>query len=85
MRHSIGIVRQVDQLGRIIIPKETRDLLGIEPGDALEIYVDSEGKFLPNYSVFKEVHTNQGINNSGRCKVVASWYSKMLQKMMCNL
>jgi transcriptional pleiotropic regulator of transition state genes len=39
---SIGIVRRIDPLGRIVIPKETRDMHGIENGDAVEIYVKDD-------------------------------------------
>lgn len=46
---SIGIVRKVDDLGRIVIPKETRDLLGIEEGTPLEIYMDGELIILKKY------------------------------------
>ena len=37
---STGIVRKVDELGRIVLPKELRRTLNIDPRDALEIYVD---------------------------------------------
>ena len=36
---STGIVRKVDELGRIVIPKELRNTLNIEEKDSLEIYV----------------------------------------------
>jgi len=39
---STGMARKVDDLGRIVLPVETRRLFGIQPGDALEISV-SEG------------------------------------------
>jgi len=38
---STGIVRKVDELGRVVIPIELRRTLGIDEKDALEIYVDS--------------------------------------------
>lgn len=38
---STGIVRKVDELGRVVLPKELRTTLEIKPGDALEIYVDN--------------------------------------------
>jgi len=47
---SIGIVRKVDELGRIVIPKETRDLLYIDVGDSLEIFTDKTSIFLKKYS-----------------------------------
>lgn len=34
---AVGIVRHVDELGRIVIPKEYRDELGIEPNSEIEI------------------------------------------------
>lgn len=39
---STGIVRKVDELGRVVIPIELRRTLGINIKDALEIYVDGE-------------------------------------------
>ena len=39
---STGIVRKVDELGRIVIPIEIRRGLGIEEKDPLEIYVDED-------------------------------------------
>ena len=38
---ATGIVRRVDDLGRIVIPKEIRRTHGIKEGDPLEIFVDS--------------------------------------------
>ncbi len=39
---STGIVRKVDELGRVVIPIELRRNLDIEVKDALEIFVDGE-------------------------------------------
>ena len=41
---STGIIRRVDDLGRVVIPKEIRRSLGIREGEPLEIFVDSAGK-----------------------------------------
>ncbi|MBU4532964.1 MAG: AbrB/MazE/SpoVT family DNA-binding domain-containing protein [Eubacteriales bacterium] len=46
---STGIVRKVDELGRVVIPIELRRTLGIEEKDALEIYVDAEKIILRKY------------------------------------
>ncbi len=46
---STGIVRKVDELGRVVIPIELRRTLGIEVKDALEIYVDAERIVLKKY------------------------------------
>mgnify|MGYP000968885093 FL=1 len=37
---STGIVRKVDNLGRIVVPKELRNTLNIQEGSPLEIYTD---------------------------------------------
>ena len=44
--NATGIVRKVDQLGRIVLPKELRDINGIEEGTPLEIYVDKDGQII---------------------------------------
>lgn len=40
---ATGIVRRVDDLGRIVIPKEIRRTIGIKEGDPIELYLDEEG------------------------------------------
>lgn len=53
---STGIVRKVDELGRIVIPRELRRTLGIEIKDPLEVYIDGEKvilqKYRPNMACF---------------------------------
>lgn len=46
---STGIVRKVDDLGRIVLPIELRRTLNIEIKDSLEIYVDGEQIILKKY------------------------------------
>ena len=46
---STGIVRKVDELGRVVIPIELRRTLSINEKDALEIYVDSDRIILRKY------------------------------------
>lgn len=46
---STGIVRRIDDLGRIVIPKEIRRMYGIENGDPLEINVDENGIYIQKY------------------------------------
>lgn len=50
MVKSTGIVRQVDGLGRIVIPIELRRNLDIEEKDSLEIYVEDDHIILKKYS-----------------------------------
>lgn len=47
---STGIVRNIDELGRIVIPKEMRKKMGIESSDPLEIYVDGDKIILTKYN-----------------------------------
>lgn len=49
MLKSTGIVRRVDELGRVVIPIELRRTLGIGEKDALEIYVDQDTIILRKY------------------------------------
>ncbi len=46
---STGIVRKVDELGRVVIPIELRRTLGINEKDALEIYVEQDRIILQKY------------------------------------
>ncbi|MDP4143213.1 MAG: AbrB/MazE/SpoVT family DNA-binding domain-containing protein [Bacillota bacterium] len=71
---STGIVRRVDELGRIVIPKELRRTFNIEEKDALEIFVDGEHIILKKYEpacVFcgeaKEVENYKGKNICKKC------------------
>jgi transcriptional pleiotropic regulator of transition state genes len=47
---STGIVRKVDELGRVVLPIELRRTLGIDEKDAMEIYVDEEKIILKKYA-----------------------------------
>lgn len=49
MKKATGIVRKVDELGRIVLPIELRRNLNIEVKDPLEIYVDGEYVMLKKY------------------------------------
>ena len=46
---STGIVRKIDELGRIVIPKEIRNVLGIHSNDDLEIFIDNMKIVLTKY------------------------------------
>lgn len=46
---ATGIVRKVDELGRIVLPVELRKALRINIGDAVEIYVDPDRVMLKKY------------------------------------
>ncbi len=46
---SLGIVRKVDELGRIVLPIETRRRLELENGDGVEIFMEKDRVILKKY------------------------------------
>lgn len=66
---ATGIVRRIDDLGRIVIPKEIRRTMRIREGDPLEIYTSNEGEV-----VFKK------FSPVGEISTVSSQYAEMLNK-----
>lgn len=58
---ATGIVRRIDDLGRVVIPKEIRRTLRIREGDPLEIFTDREGEvILKKYSPIGELSNFAG-------------------------
>ena len=66
---ATGIVRRIDDLGRVVVPKEIRRTLRIKEGDPLEIYTDREGEV-----IFKKY------SPIGELQSFASEYADTLQK-----
>ena len=66
---ATGIVRRIDDLGRVVIPKEIRRTMRIREGDPLEIYTDREGEV-----IFKKY------SPIGELQNFASEYADTLQK-----
>ena len=71
---STGIVRKVDELGRIVLPIELRRTLDIAEKDSLEIYVDGTSIVLKKYRrtcVFcdsvRDIHVYRNKNICSRC------------------
>lgn len=71
---STGIVRKVDELGRIVLPIELRRTLDISERDALEIYVDGSAIVLKKYQpacIFcddaRDVTVYKGKNICAKC------------------
>lgn len=52
---ATGVVRRIDDLGRIVIPKEIRRSFKINEGDSLEIFVDNNGIVLKKYSLLDDM------------------------------
>jgi AbrB family transcriptional regulator (stage V sporulation protein T) len=56
---ATGIVRRIDDLGRVVIPKEIRRTMRIREGDPLEIYTNNEGEVIfKKYSAISEIYEN---------------------------
>ncbi len=51
---STGVVRRIDELGRIVLPKEIRKNLKIKAGDSLEIFMNDRDIVLSKYNVFDD-------------------------------
>ncbi|WP_129598957.1 AbrB/MazE/SpoVT family DNA-binding domain-containing protein [Anaerophilus nitritogenes] len=71
---STGIVRKVDELGRVVLPIELRRTLNIKEKDSLEIFVDGDQIILKKYEpacIFcgqaKDVHNFKGKNICPAC------------------
>lgn len=79
---SLGIVRQIDELGRIVLPKEIRRTFELNYKDPIEIYVDNDKIILKKFSsiiacVFcgkadKVIHFNNKVVCSQCCKSLAA-------------
>ena len=51
----IGIIRSIDDLGRIVIPKEMRCALGVQEGEQMEIFTSADGEIILRKATVKEV------------------------------
>lgn len=47
---STGIARSVDSLGRVVLPKELRDVMDIPPGEPLELFIDDDRIILKKFT-----------------------------------
>ena len=75
---ATGIVRRIDDLGRVVIPKEIRRTMRIREGDTLEIYTDKDGgvifkKYSRTYSPYLLAPTFRYSIKKGGSHVGASW------------
>jgi looped-hinge helix DNA binding domain, AbrB family len=68
MKKATGIVRRIDDLGRIVIPKELRRTYGIAEGDPVEIYTSDEEIILRKY---------QPVGGCSLCGTVADSYAEL--------
>ena len=71
---SLGIVRKLDQLGRLVIPKETRRVFNLNGGDPVEIFTDEDKIIIKKYNPgcqccgdMKDVKEYKGIRICKKC------------------
>jgi AbrB family looped-hinge helix DNA binding protein len=77
--NTTGIVRRIDELGRVVIPKEIRRRFKIKDGDPIEIFVDENGIILRPYeedsirdaNAILEDLNNNNIPNMSACELLA--------------
>ena len=76
---ATGIVRRIDDLGRIVIPKEIRHTLRIKKGDPLELFVDKDGNIVfKKHSLMGEITSLIDSICESLCKIIN------LPVIMCN-
>ncbi len=68
-----GIIRRIDELGRVVIPKELRKKLRIKEGDPLEIYSNKDEMVLKKYSPLSDI--------SSRAQAVADGIYGVIEKL----
>lgn len=71
---ATGIVRRLDDLGRLVIPKEIRRVLGWKEGDPLELYFDRENKAI----VLKKYETEEEKMKEYTVEVAMSAWAKVI-------
>lgn len=67
---NTGIIRRIDDLGRIVIPKEIRNNLKIREGEKLEIFLEEEKIILSKYSSMKSIDKIAKICVDALCEVI---------------
>ena len=73
---ATGIIRRVDDLGRIVLPKELRQTMGIRTGDPMEIYTDADNiilrKYVPGCAFCGSVDGVRHIHDVPMCAICAN-------------
>ena len=71
---ATGIVRKMDQLGRLVIPKETRKMFNLNEGEPVEIFTDGDKIIIKKYNPgcqccgdMKDVKEYKGIKICKKC------------------
>ncbi len=69
---STGVIRKIDELGRVVIPKEIRTKLKLDEKDPVEIYIDGRAIIL------KKVETNCIFCGNGANQKLVSYKDKLI-------
>lgn len=73
---ATGIIRRVDDLCRIVLPKELRQTMGIRTGDPMEIYTDADTiilrKYAPGCAFCGETRNVRDIHGTAVCAACAN-------------
>ena len=73
---ATGIVRRIDDLGRVVIPKEIRRTMRIREGDPLEIYTDNNGEVI--FKKYSRLKNWQPLPASMRKCLQSPWECRLL-------
>ena len=81
---SLGIVRKMDQLGRLVIPKETRRVFNLNEGDPVEIFTDGDKIIIKKYAQGCQCCGNMEIK-IGKCEACNKMakLNNMYGKLVC--
>ena len=79
---ATGIVRRIDDLGRVVVPKEIRRTLRIREGDPLEIFTDREGEIiLKKYSPLASWGSLRDCMQKALPRPADAWYALQTKTM----
>ena len=80
---ATGIVRKIDDLGRIVLPVELRRVLGVSDREALEIYTDDDSivlkKYKPGCVVCDSIDSLVRVRNTTICRSCAEIVKEALE------
>lgn len=72
---ATGIIRRLDDLGRIVIPKEIRRSLGLREGDPMELYINSKDRSI----VFKKYQVSEEYDSETIQRLLNSIFGKTIK------
>lgn len=87
---ATGIVRRIDDLGRIVIPKEIRRICNLREGDSIEIYLGEDGEIIlkkydtePEIAALRTAATQLAGTIQGECERAAftAWTEKAIERI----